>query len=287
MKKSWNKIKNILRVWLLSLLAFPFLFWWISCSADDLLRQLFEPAIQTDNIIDMWESPNTVWQNFFKWSLEVGIELTNIDDFGILSLPNPLIPGTHTPLCGKFAKWHYIDGNIITWSNGIFINWIWKIWSERASGTWLIWNFRSWGVNWSLITWWVIMGKPCPAECMAINSWSLRTCIEEWISYQPNIDAETHRDPSIIVKVTKLLLMLVVILSVTMILYNWMMYIIQTWQWKEWKNLVKNIIYIVIWIIISLFSVIIITLIQSIPQTLEEEVSIDTNNSIDNHIVEW
>lgn len=78
---------------------------------------------------------------------------------------------------------------------------------------------------------------------------------------------------SIVVKATRLLLVLTIALSVTMILYNWMIYIIETWQGKEWKSLAKNVILIVVWILIALFSSIIITLIQSVPEsTLGETV---------------
>jgi len=70
---------------------------------------------------------------------------------------------------------------------------------------------------------------------------------------------------SIIARVTRLLLVLTIALSVTMILYNGMVYIIETWQGKEWKSLAKNVILIVVWILIALFSSVIITLIQSIP----------------------
>ena len=93
----------------------------------------------------------------------------------------------------------------------------------------------------------------------------------------------------IIVKITKLLLSLVIALSVTMILYNWMQYIIQTWQWKEAKDLTKNIAYIVVWILVALFSVVIITLIQSIPRTLKEagdELWENSANETDNMILE-
>ena len=85
------------------------------------------------------------------------------------------------------------------------------------------------------------------------------------------VDVKVTDKPSIIVKATRILLSLIIALSVTMVLYNGMMYIIQTWQWKEAKDLTKNIAYIVIWILVALFSVIIITLIQSVPETLEKE----------------
>jgi hypothetical protein len=93
--------------------------------------------------------------------------------------------------------------------------------------------------------------------------------------------------PSIVVKTARILLMLTVALSVTMILYNGMMYIIQTWQGKEAKDLTKNITLIVVWILVWLFSVVIITLLQSVPTTLNKELGTDWGNSTDNRVVEW
>ena len=72
------------------------------------------------------------------------------------------------------------------------------------------------------------------------------------------------------VRITRIILWLTIALSITMILYNWLMYIIQTWQWKEWKELTKNIAFIIIWIIIAIFSVVIITLIQSSVNTFQD-----------------
>lgn len=91
--------------------------------------------------------------------------------------------------------------------------------------------------------------------------------------------------PSIIVKITRFLLTLVVALSITMILYNSMTYIIQTWQWKEGKSLVKHVVYIVIWILISLFSITIMTILQSVSTTLDKETEIDWNRDDDGNIV--
>ena len=100
--------------------------------------------------------------------------------------------------------------------------------------------------------------------------WRIKVGISwDWVS--------GSRTPSLIVRATRLLLSLVIALSITMILYNWMRYILDTMNWKGWKSLVKNVIYIVIWIIISLFSVVIITIIQSIPKTFEEWLNANTN----------
>ena len=123
-------------------------------------------------------------------------------------------------------------------------------------------------------------GSVCSTECNG------RDGTEEYCDYQYEWLHKTSKDkPSIIVKATRILLSLVVALSVTMILYNGMMYIVETWQWKEWKDLVKNIAFIVIWILVALFSVVIITLIQSIPDTLENELVSDSNSKMDNEVV--
>lgn len=92
------------------------------------------------------------------------------------------------------------------------------------------------------------------------------------IDFDPDTDVIQSKQ-SVIVKVTKFLLSIVVAIAVTMILWNWIKYIIETGNWKESKELIPNLIYIVVWIILALFSVTIITIIQSIWHTLEEELS--------------
>ena len=101
------------------------------------------------------------------------------------------------------------------------------------------------------------------------------------VSYDPDewFDVSAWATPSLIVRATRLLLSLVIALSISMILYNWMKYILDTMNWKDWKSLVKNVIYIAVWIIIALFSVVIITIIQSVPNTLEKWLT--TNTSVD------
>ena len=112
------------------------------------------------------------------------------------------------------------------------------------------------------------------------------TVIKWWTEAKMWLDwLSVKRSDSIIVKVTGILLSLTIALAVTMILYNGMMYIVKTWQWKDWKDLTKNVAYIVVWILIALFSVVIITLIRSVPKTLDDELIEDYNNSQDNEVV--
>ena len=229
MKNPMNNIKNILKICLWSLMIFPFLLWWVTFAVNDLLRQLMNPAIESDTIIDMWENVSTVWKNVFEWSIDITIlDVENIR---------------------KVVKTDG-DGNLLC-------HWSW--WDEVV----------------------------CPAECSQISEDNKKTCKKQRVK---ELDADVWggitRSPSIIVKTTRLLLLLTITLSITMILWNWMSYIIQTWQWKEWKNLVKNIVYIVIWILIALFSVIIITVIQSVPATIEKEINVEYDNTTDNDAVD-
>jgi len=108
----------------------------------------------------------------------------------------------------------------------------------------------------------------CSSACAEINETNTNLCKRQW-SYEwgLGVSAWISKEPSVIVKITRMLLVLTITLSVTMILYNGMMYIVQTWQWKDGKSL-KNIAYIVVWILIALFSVIIMRIIQSIPTTI-------------------
>lgn len=106
------------------------------------------------------------------------------------------------------------------------------------------------------------MTKPAIDKRIMINPW---TKSQVW---RKTIKGKN----SAIVRISRFLLVLTIALSVTMILYNGMVYIIETWQGKEWKSLAKNVILIIVWIFIALFSSVIITLIQSIPEnTLETE----------------
>lgn len=125
---------------------------------------------------------------------------------------------------------------------------------------------------------------PCPEICKVVSEDNEDFCSSKW--QHKLVEVEIWKKPPIIVKVTKLLLILVIALSVTMILYNGMMYIIQTWQWKEWKSLMKNIALIVVGILISLFSVVIIRLIQSIPWTIDQELISESGNETDNNALE-
>jgi len=124
----------------------------------------------------------------------------------------------------------------------------------------------------------VICKGECPEDCKKETNNNDIRCrkYRNMKTTTVSLEAWIWTQPSLIVKVTRFLLILTITLSVTMILYNGMMYIIQTWQWKDWKSL-KNVAYIVIWILIALFSVIMIRVIQSISTTIADQQELPEN----------
>lgn len=105
------------------------------------------------------------------------------------------------------------------------------------------------------------------------NRLEFNASLDDWV--------EIAKKPSIVVRIIKFLLSITISLSITVIMYNWMKYIIETWRWKDSKDLVKNIIYIVIWVLVAMFSVLIISLMQSIPYTIDNEIWQPTETQID------
>ena len=118
----------------------------------------------------------------------------------------------------------------------------------------------------------------CSAQCSKIESNNTSLCRREWeFEWWIWASAWIEKEPSMIVKITRMLLLVTITLAVTMILYNALIYIVQTWQWKDAKSLWKNIAYIVIWILIALFSVIIMRVIQSISRTIADHGALPTS----------
>ena len=68
----------------------------------------------------------------------------------------------------------------------------------------------------------------------------------------------------LIVRITKFLLRITMVLAVTMVIYNGIMYVLESAKWGEVKDAKKNITFIIVWILIALMSLGIINLISSI-----------------------
>ena len=78
-----------------------------------------------------------------------------------------------------------------------------------------------------------------------------------------NVAVMTQQDP-LLIRITKRLLRITIVLSITMVLYNWISYIVESAKWWEVKNATKNIWMIVLGILLALSSVVIINLLRSV-----------------------
>jgi len=77
-------------------------------------------------------------------------------------------------------------------------------------------------------------------------------------------DSLIQKKAPLIVRIAKLLLRITIVLAVTMVLYNWILYIIQSAKWESPKDPQKNLINIWIGILLALASLWIINLISSL-----------------------
>lgn len=68
----------------------------------------------------------------------------------------------------------------------------------------------------------------------------------------------------LIVRITKFLLRLTIVLSVTMVLYNGVLWIVESSKWSEVKDAKNNLIYIFVGILLALSSVALINLVSSL-----------------------
>jgi hypothetical protein len=117
-------------------------------------------------------------------------------------------------------------------------------------------------------------------------------CTEQWGDW--NIQAiSASTNPPLIVRITKFLLRMTIVLSITMVIYNAVIYMIEVLGGKDRKtaDAKKNIIWVVAGVIIALMSVGIINLIVSIPKssvkTSEEVNTFSVWCKIGSTIIEW
>ncbi len=94
----------------------------------------------------------------------------------------------------------------------------------------------------------------------------------------------TEVEAPLIVRVSKFLLRMTIVLSITMVIFNAVVYMIEVLSWKDRKTAEakKNIARIIGWVLLALMSVWIINLIVSIPKSsLETSEEITKTNNIE------
>lgn len=85
---------------------------------------------------------------------------------------------------------------------------------------------------------------------------------------------DVSKNESIIMRITKFILMLTIVLSVTMIILNGIQYITKSGNGEDPSKSRTNIIYIVVGIMLALFSVVIVNLLRSVGESTLKEITL-------------
>lgn len=93
--------------------------------------------------------------------------------------------------------------------------------------------------------------------------WTIQDLCQNVLWWDWDVAALTKKPP-LIVRITKFLLRLTIILSITMVIYSGIMYIIESSKWAEVKEATNSLMYIVGWVLLALMSLSLINLITSI-----------------------
>ncbi len=106
--------------------------------------------------------------------------------------------------------------------------------------------------------------QPALSNETIINLWLGKDAVGNEILKSSIINLKGDTQAPLIVRITKFLLRITMVLSVTMVIFNAIMWIIESAKWGDVKDAKKNITFIVIGILLALMSLGIINLISSI-----------------------
>ena len=108
------------------------------------------------------------------------------------------------------------------------------------------------------------------------NFTSKEICEKNWgVFYKTNI--KIQEQAPLLVRITKFVLRITIVLSITMIIFNGILWIVESSKWGEVKDAKNNLIYIFVWLILALSSVALVNLISSLGMS-----SLDPNNLAEN-----
>lgn len=108
------------------------------------------------------------------------------------------------------------------------------------------------------------------------NFSSEEICKANWGTwYKTNLKIEEQAP--LLVRVTKFILRITIVLSITMILFNGVLWIVESSKWWEVKDAKNNLIYIFVGLILALSSVALVNLVSSLWMS-----SLDPNNLAEN-----
>lgn len=137
--------------------------------------------------------------------------------------------------------------------NEVFREWL-QVWANENFGRWCF-------VNDNLIPSATLKDQIKEADFR----WDERAFCEQVLGWDYNISVLwSQTQAPLIVRITKFLLRLTIVLSITMVLYNWVFWIIESAKWWDVKIAKDNLIYIFVGILLALSSLALVNLISSI-----------------------
>lgn len=215
----------------------------------DLLEQAFSPSIYNDSIVwgdTIWTTKRSVGKYTLKDRTEINIGSSR-ENFKEKSTKD-----------------------------------ISKVQSERADLlSKEIDKYFSW--QYQVVTGWYLETTSTNTELQnLISEYNKLTSKQERLMKDRNTILNTgfNKQPSLIIMVTKFLLRMTVVLAVTMIIYNGIMYVIKASKGENPKDILNNILYVGVGILLALFSVIIIRFVSSIGTSSLNEITYLTSSFI-------
>lgn len=120
----------------------------------------------------------------------------------------------------------------------------------------------------SIEAWESVFKKSCFINKQIQNGVTESKCTEMWWDRKIEIIDVNVKAP-LIVRITKFLLRMTIILSITMVIFNSVKYMIEVLWWKDRNSAEskKNLIFVAAWVIVALMSVSIINLVISVPKS--------------------
>ena len=94
------------------------------------------------------------------------------------------------------------------------------------------------------------------------------------------LDITTQQQAPLLVRITKFLLRMTIVLSITMILYNGVLWIVESSSGNDVKDAKNNLIYIFVGILLALSSVALINLISSLGISSLDPNSVVTSSGV-------
>ena len=137
----------------------------------------------------------------------------------------------------------------------------------------LLWNFFAFADEWSNSEDFLNQAFSPSVENDLVVWQGLVWNTKEWVwNFLLNWGVEISRwgatkKDSFVVSLTKFIVRFTLILAITMIIYNWIMYVVKSSKGESSKDTLKNLIYIIVGVLLALTSIVIVRLASSVGKT--------------------